>query len=190
MKEKIEAALASKNVQEARNLLKQWIASTVQQFGFGIPEGIQAAQRASATLIEQEALKQRSAAALAERRAGWMSPEAMWDDQPGSRMRQARLLVRSPQGRLEWFLGKPLQGITVIGSERVRQGKWSHTKHRLGIQAGFAAIPTTDGFNSGTVLAGLGQAVGLTEMATAQEIAEVLQVAPEEVERVIGSPRS
>lgn len=185
MKEQIEKALAEKDFDGARKICREWFTALITQYGFGIPEELQREQGALATLVERGASEVAAEKALAERKSKWMVQDTLWDNKDGSRSRRARLLVRSPDGRLYWFLGSSLEGVTVATSKFVKDGKWSHTVYRLNVQSGFAVIPMRDGFDSNTILGGLGKSVGLSEMSTASEIADVLEVPQEEVEKLL-----
>lgn len=188
-KEKIEEALVSGDLDNAESLLRKWNSDEIEKYGFGVPDSVQSEQRELSGRIQKARHEIRAKTALAERKAKWMAPEVNWSNGPGSRGRQARLLVRNPNGTLSWFSGADvrMEGLEVVNSRHVKDGKWSRTEYRLKVQPGFAAISMNDGFDSGRTLGGLGVAVGLSEMATASEIAEVLQVAPEEVERLRAS---
>jgi hypothetical protein len=183
--EEIEKELSGGNLKEARDLLNTWILKGTREYGYGVPEHIQSEHRRLSAIIRKKEMEEAIADSLAARRAKWMSPEIEWSAQSGSRDRPARLLVRAPDKRLYWFSGNPVEGVTIIASEFMKQGRWSHREYRLGVQSGFATIPMTDGFNSGKIIGGLGVAVGLSEMATAGEIASVLDVPPEEVEKLM-----
>jgi hypothetical protein len=187
MKQQIEEALQSGDAVKARELLSEWGSQLAEKYGFSIPSELQEQMWELRPRIDTELNEQRMAKELAERRAGWMVPETNWSSEPGSRMRQARLLIRNPAGTggLEWFQGKDIDGVRILASKRVKAGKWSHDEYRLRLQQGFAAIPMKVRFDSGTVLGGLGKAVGLSEMATTSEVADVLEVPVEEVEKLV-----
>jgi hypothetical protein len=185
MKEQIEKALEAGDLVRARQLHQQWSHESVMKYGFGMPLSLQQAMNEVARKIEEQERTNRMENQLAERRAKWLVPEQTWASEPGQRSRQARLVVRSPNGQLAWFVGRTMEGVTVLSKSYSKNGKWSHDKFRLKVEAEYAVVPMRDGFDNGTILGGLGTAVGLTELALSNEIASVLQVEPTEVEKLI-----
>lgn len=86
-----------------------------------------------------------------------------WSNKMGPRSRTAWALIVGPGDQVERFTGNSIPGkVAVLGSDFVKDGKWSHTTYRLQLAQGVRFLPGRMGWGTGTFVEGLSSATGKT----------------------------
>lgn len=101
--------------------------------------------------------------------------EITFNDEPGPRDRETKLLIVA-DSKPYWFAGRSDSNVTVLGSQYIKDGKWSRTIYRLAVVDGVRTLVVRRGWETGRWREGFLAALGLPAFAGWEAVAKSLEV--------------